>query len=211
MSETATPNVMPKAQETAEKSTETEASTSTAATDTLSGMTAEERTELDRYRAIHKDESKWEKRAKSNFDDAEKYRQLMTQLGGDPGKGKEFDPQSAIADLNNKLENERLARIRSEVARTEGVDPDDFSGSTEEEMRSAAQSFKAKIQAKIDAAVEAALKGKSTAAAPASEVTASGKVDGVKQLSRDDLKNMSPKDILAAKNDGRLDALMGRT
>lgn len=208
MADAVTPNDMPKAETPTDKSVVTEAKTDTP-TDTPSGVASDERAELERLRAIHKDESKWEKRSKQNFDDAEKYRQLMAQLGGDADKG--FDPQAAIADLNSKFESERTARIRADVARTEGVDPDDFTGSTEDEMRASAQRYKAKLQTQIDAAVEQALKGRAPAAAPAGEVTANGKVQGPNQItSRDELKNMSPKEILAAKEEGRLDGLLGK-
>lgn len=208
MADAVTPNDMPKVETPTDKPAATEAKTSTP-TETPAGVAADERVELERLRAIHKDESKWEKRSKQNFDDAEKYRQLMAQLGGDADKG--FDPQAAIADLNSKFESERTARIRADVARTEGVDPDDFTGSTEEEMRASAQRYKAKLQTQIDAAVEQALKGRTPAAASTSEVTANGKVQGPNQItSRDELRNMSPKEILAAKEEGRLDGLLGK-
>ena len=167
--------------------------------------------EVDRLQATLRESRKWEQRAKENVDAAEKYRKLLDQLGGDP-KSKEFSAEAAIADLNNKFEAAEKARLRSEVARTEGVDPDDFSGDTEDEMRASAQKYKTKLQARIDAALEAAQKGKPSAAASASEVTSNGKVAGPNQItSRDELKKMSTQEIVAATKDGRLDALMGNT
>lgn len=170
-------------------------------------LTSDERAELRRLRDVHKDEQKWRRDATKNYSDAEKYRQLMAQLGGDPGKGKDFDPQAAIADLTSKFETAERERIRSEVARTEGVNPKYAAGATEDEMRASAQEFKADLQAEIDKARAAV----SSSAAPVTEVTGNGKVQGPNQItSRDELKNMSPKEILAAKEEGRLDGLLGK-
>jgi hypothetical protein len=173
--------------------------------DESTGFTPEERKELERLRAVHKDERKQEQRAKENFDDAERWRQLAKTIGG--GESKDFDPKSAIEALNAKFEAAEQGRIISEVARTEGVDPDIIHGDTEDAMRESAQRYKAKVEA----AVELALKGRAPAAAPASEVTSNGKVDGPRQItSRDELKNMSPKERLDAYKDGRLDELTGK-
>lgn len=209
-----TPNSMPGAAQTADSTTKAEPSapdagkgTDKADAPSAADLSPEERKELERYRAIHKDEKLWEKRAKQNFDDAERWRKLFKQAGGD-GEAKEFDPQAEFQKLRDEVNAERTARIRAEVARTEGLDPEDFSGTTEEEMRASAQRFKAKVQAQVEAALAAA---KKPAAAPASEVTSNGKVDGPRQItSSDELKNMSPKDRVAAYKDGRLDALMGK-
>lgn len=203
VSDNPTPNDMPS---TAEPAETVEAKPTQTVHSFEDDTFAQERAELERLRAIHKDESKWEKRAKQNFDDAERWRKLTEQLGGD--KGKEFDPQAEIARLRDDFTKSEKARIKSEVARTEGVDPEDFTGDTEEQMRESARRYKAKIEA----AIEKALKGRAPSAAPATEVTSNGKVDGAKQItSRDELRKMSPKEILQAKEDGRLDSLMGRS
>ncbi|MDM2447988.1 hypothetical protein PP556_24340, partial [Mycobacteroides abscessus] len=98
-------------------------------------------------------------------------------------------------------------RLRSEVARTTGVDPEDIKGGTEEEMRESAERWKVRFNARL----EEAIKSKSApAAAPAAEVTSDKKVTGPKQLTRDDLKNMSPKAIREARESGQLDELMGK-
>ncbi|PKQ59728.1 hypothetical protein B5566_02480 [Mycobacterium sp. MHSD3] len=175
------------------------------------GLNVDERNELERYRAIHKDEKLWETRAKSNYKDAEAFRNLSKLFGGE-GSEKQFDPESAIKQLTEDFTAERTARLRSDVARTEGVDLEDFTGSTEEEMRASAQRFKAKLQAKIDAALEAADKKPASAAAPTTDVNSGGKVTAGEQIkSRDDLKTMSPKDRLDAYKDGRLDEMLGRS
>lgn len=212
---TTTPNNMPGAKAgTTETPTPPETgtskaeSTATATTATTGGeLSAAERAELARLRDVHKDEQKFRREATDNHRDAEAYRNLVRALGVDGKESNEFDAQAAITDLNTKFESERLARIRSEVARTEGVEPEDFSGSTEEDMRASAQRFKARIEAEV----EKRSKAVATAAAPAGEVTSNGKVTDPNQItSRDQLKNMSPKDILAAKAEGRLDGLLGK-
>lgn len=165
-----------------------------------------EKAELERLRAFHTQAQKWEQRAKTNFDDAERWRQLSKTVGGDEEK---FDPQAEFQKLRDEVTRERTERTRAEVARTEDVDPDVIIGATEDEMRESAQRYKAKVEA----AIEKALKGRAPAAAPASEVTANGKVAGPGQIkSRDELKNMTTKQIREAQEAGRLDDLLaGRT
>lgn len=183
--------------------------TSTDATAT-GGLTADEKAELARYRDVHKDEQKYRREATQNHQDAEAYRNLLSALGvDDKAKAKDFDPKAAFSELNSKFESERTARIRSDVAREEGLDPDDFTGTTEEEMRASAQKYKAKLQA----AVDKALQTRAPAAASASEVTAAGKVDGAKQITtRDELQKMTPKQIVEAQKSGQLDDLLtGKT
>lgn len=176
------------------------------------GLTAEERNELERYRAIHKDEKLWETRAKANYKDAEAFRNLSKLFGGEDAGKQQFDPEAAFKQLTDDFTAERTARIRSEVARTEGVDLDDFTGDTEEEMRASAQRYKAKVQAKVDAALAAAGRKPASAAAPTNEVNSGGKVTAGEQItSREDLKVMSPKDRLDAYKEGRLDELLGRS
>ncbi|WP_078278541.1 hypothetical protein [Mycobacteroides franklinii] len=168
------------------------------------GLTAEERQELEKLRATRVEERRWEKRAKENYDDATKWRELLEKSGGDK---KEFDPRAEIDKIRTELTTERTERLRSEVARITGVDPEDIKGGTEEEMRESAERWKARFNERL----EAAIKSKSApAAAPAAEVTSDKKVTGPKQLTRDELKNMSPKAIREARESGQLDELMGK-
>lgn len=146
-----------------------------------------------------------EDRAKSNFEDAQKWRELREKAGGKD----DFDPRSEIDAIRADLKAERLARWRAEVARATDVDPEDIKGETEEEMRESAERWKQRFEARLDAA----LKSKKTApaAAPAAEVTSDAKVSGPKQLSRDELKNMTRQQRLDAYKNGQVDALIGRT
>ena len=213
MSEAATtPNDMPGAgnsTETGAASTESSASASasTAATAAEADLTATERAELQRLRDVHKDEQKWRREATEKHSDAEAYRNLLAALGVKDGKAaKEFDPQAAISELKTSIESERIARIRSEVARTEGLEPEDFAGNTEDEMRASAQRFKARIEAEVEKRAQAT--APASAAAPAGEVTSNGKVTGPQQItSRDQLKGMSPKEVIEARESGLLDDL----
>lgn len=209
MSESATtPNDMPGAGASTGTSPETTETSETTATSTATGgLDASERAELERLRGVHKDEQKFRREATDNHRDAEAYRNLLGALGVKGGKeAKEFDAQAAVTDLSSRLETERVARIRSEVARTEGLEPEDFSGNTEDEMRASAQRFKARIEAEVEKRAKAT--GPASAAAPAAEVTSNGKVAGPQQVtSRDQLKNMSPKEIVEARESGLLDDL----
>jgi hypothetical protein len=208
MADTATPNVMPGAQQStdttdsAQQTAQDDAQESTANSGEIS---ADERAELARLREVHKDEQKWRRQATENHSDAEKYRKLLDGFGVAPEKGKEFDAQKAISDLNSKFEKAEQARIRSEVARTEKVDPNVIHGATEEEMRVSAKQFRLTVEAEVEKRTKAV----APAAAPASDVTANGKVEGSKQItSQRDLKNMSAKQISEARKAGLLDDLL---
>ncbi|MCT7369456.1 hypothetical protein A7R75_10650 [Mycolicibacterium llatzerense] len=194
--------------ETTTAATESTGDTAAAAT-AAGGLDASERAELARLREVHKDEQKYRREATEKHRDAEAYRNLLDALGVKDGKAaKEFDPQSAISELQTTIESERIARIRSEVARTEGLEPEDFAGNTEEEMRASAQRFKARIEAEVEKRSKAT--APAAAAASAAEVTSNGKVTGTQQItSRDQLKGMSPKEIVAAREAGQLDELQG--
>ena len=204
-----TPSNEAGAQSGTETSKPTEAVTNkaeTAATTAATGdLSADERAELARLRDVHKDEQKYRREATNNHRDAEAYRNLLQALGVNDKERKEFDAQAAITDLNSKFESERLARIRSEVARTEGVEPEDFTGNTEEEMRTSAQRFKARIEAEVEKRAKAV----APAAAPAGEVSSNGKVDGPQQITtRDELKKMTREQRIEAHKEGRLGDLM---
>jgi hypothetical protein len=201
--ESVTPNVMPGATPPPEPAAATEAAPEA----TTDGLSTEDRAELARLRDLHKDEQKWRREATKNFADAQKLRNLIEQVGGD-SKESEFDPQKEFQRLRDEVAQERTARVREAVARTEEVDPDVLIGDTEEQMRESAARYKAKV----DAAVQKAIKGRAPAAAPTGDVSGNDKVAGAKQItSQDELKRMSSKDVVAAYKEGNLDALMGKT
>lgn len=174
------------------------------------GLPDAEKAELERLRAIHKDETKWEKTAKVNKDAAPKMRALAELLGIEPDQygllPEEFDPKTEFSKLRDEVTKERTERLRSEVARTEEVDLDVIFGSTEEEMRESARKF----NAAVEAAADKKAKGRAPAAVPASEVTSNGKVAGPDQIqSRDQLKTMPRDQIIEAHKTGRLDQIAG--
>jgi hypothetical protein len=145
-----------------------------------------------------------ETRAKTNFDDAQKWRDLLDKSGV---KGNDdFDPRAELDKLRGDFAAEREARIRAEVSRDTGVDSEDIKGDTEESMRASAERYLQRFNARV----EEAIKSKTApAAAPASEVTSDKKVEGQKQLTQGDLKAMTSKQILEARKNGLLDELLG--
>lgn len=97
--------------------------------------------------------------------------------------------------------------LRAKKAAESGVSIGLIPAGTEEQMDAA---IAAAIAFK-DAAVAEATKRKPSPAAPAEIVTAAHDSTQVKQItSRDELKSMTPAEIMAAQKDGRLDQLMGK-
>ncbi|MGB0877531.1 MAG: hypothetical protein ACPGXI_10780 [Mycobacterium sp.] len=131
-------------------------------------------------------------------------------FGEKPDKVDDFDPRAEIQALHARLESAETERLRAEVARTENVNPKYITGTTEDEMRAAAQEFRADVEQLIEAS--RAAEAKTAAAPPASSVTGNGRIGGPQQItSREQLKNMSSKQIQAAMKAGELDQLLGKT
>lgn len=94
-----------------------------------------------------------------------------------------------------------IDKARSDVAKDTGVPTELLHGQTEEEMRAAAAVALAYKEA-----------AKPPIAPPANIVTSDGKAPKVDQIrSRDELKSMTPQQIVAAEQAGRLDELMGKS
>ena len=88
--------------------------------------------------------------------------------------------------------------MRAKVAAATGVDADLLSGSSEEELRASAERLLAWRAAQVP-------KG-----APATDAGVRGEeIRAAKQLTRDDLKKMSPSEIIKARKDGQLNNIMG--
>ena len=171
-----------------------------------SGLSAEERAELDRLRAIHKDERKWERRAKENFQDAEVARELKKLFGRDTSE--DFDPRAEIMKLRSEVEQSNEERTRADVARIKGVDPMYVVGKTQAEMESAADRYLADVESRVKAALA---KVTAPVTESTSTVTSGDRVDGPKQITSEaELKQLSPAEQMAAYKDGRLDGLLGR-
>ena len=204
-----TPNDMPGADVVEAKAPETPAETTQDVPE--KGLSPEKLAELNRKLRNERKEAEREAReAKARAAEAEKnWQQLAELFGNKEGKTDNFDPQAAINALRDEVQSERTARLRSDVARETGVDPEDIHGSTEEEMRASAERFLTKVQARI----EEALKAKAPSGAPpASTVTANGKIAGPEQItSREELAKLSPSERMKAFHEGRLDHLMGKS
>lgn len=149
----------------------------------------------------------WEDKAKDNLarlqavePDAQKWQDLLDKTGG---KGKDdFDPRAEIDKLRQQMEAAERERIRADVAREKGVNPRWVLGDTADAMRESADEYLADLAASQPKTT--------TAAAPAAEVTSDKKVEGPKQLTAADLKTMTHKQIIEARENGQLDALMGK-
>ena len=88
--------------------------------------------------------------------------------------------------------------LRTQVAAAKGVDADLLSGTSQEEMEESADRLIAWRSAQTP-------KG-----APSSDAGVRGdEIRAVKQLTREDLKKMSPAEILKARKDGQLNNIMG--
>ena len=100
-------------------------------------------------------------------------------------------------ELSRKNES-RMEVMRAKVAAATGVDADLLSGSSEEELRASAERLLAWRGAQVP-------KG-----APAADAGVRGdEIRAARQLTRDDLKKMSPAEIIKARQDGQLNNIMG--
>lgn len=148
-------------------------------------------------RKIIAGERKWENRAKANLSKAEKFDELQRQA-----LSKEERLQQERDQYEQELKAERLERLREMVARETGVPPEQVNGEDEATMRENAEKALAWANS---------LRKPAQSAPPASLVTGDGKAPGRpgQITSRDELKNMTPQQILAADKEGRLDRLKG--
>lgn len=167
-------------------------------------LSSEEREELERLRNFRKQSRDWEKTAKSNYEDAQRFRQILQQFGDD--ESGEPDPLSEVKKLRDEVESERRERIRERVARETGVPPTQITGTDEESMKESAEQA-------LSWAREFIKQAGVPLAAPAANVNSDGKPHDERAgqiKSRDDLKAMTPAEITQAYREGRLDSLMGK-
>lgn len=165
-------------------------------------LTDDDRNELERLRAVHADEKKWEKRSKENFEKASKL-DAIAQSFGQPN-AKEFDPQAELQKLRDEIQTERTQGVRERIARETGVPPSQIHGTDEESMTASAN-------AALDWAKGLTKQSGVPLAAPAATVTSSDVPTKPQQIqSREDLKTMTPQQILEADRTGRLDFLKGK-
>lgn len=149
--------------------------------------------EVAKWKALSK---KNEARAKENADKAKRLDEIE-----EASKTELQKLQDRLTQAEAEADEARTEKLRSDIARETGVPAELIHGTTAEAMHAAA---------------EAALAYKGSAkppiAPPANIVTSDGKPPKVDQItSRDELKSMTPQQILAAEKAGRLDGLMGKS
>lgn len=143
---------------------------------------------------------KWEKRAKDANADrelAQKWREYEASL-----KPAQERLAEELAAAKGEAESARTALLRYEIAAEKNIPADAvrlLSGSTREELEEAADALVALIanQSKPTTPLPDVSQGR-----PASEKTG--------QLSREDLKSMTPQEIMKARAEGRLDGIVGK-
>lgn len=134
-----------------------------------------------------------ESRMKENAEKARLYDEAQEQ-----GKSELQKAQEAAAKAEARAAAMEAEAMRAKVAAATGVDADLLSGSSEDELRASAERLLAWRGAQVP-------KG-----APATDAGVRGdEIRAARQLTRDDLKKMSPSEIIKARKDGRLNNIMG--
>ena len=134
-----------------------------------------------------------ESRMKENAEKARLYDEVQEQ-----GKSELQKAQEAAAKAEARAAAMEAEAMRAKVAAATGVDADLLSGSSEEELRAYAERLLAWRGAQVP-------KG-----APATDAGVRGdEIRAARQLTREDLKKMSPAEIIKARQDGQLNNIMG--
>lgn len=149
-------------------------------------------------RSILQEERRWERKAKALQDKARKFDEIEESK-----KSLEERLISERDDTKRQLEAERLERQRERIARETGVPPEQINGSDEDAMRESAE--------KALAWANSLRKAQAGSAPPASTVTGDGNAPSKpgQIMTREELKSMTPQQILAADKEGRLDQMKG--
>lgn len=134
-----------------------------------------------------------ESRMKENAEKAKLYDEAQEQ-----GKTELQKALDKAAQAEARVEALEVQAVRAQVAAAKGVDADLLSGTSQEELEASADRLLAWRGAQTP-------KG-----APSSDAGVRGdEIRAVKQLTREDLKKMSPAEILKARKDGQLNNIMG--
>ena len=134
-----------------------------------------------------------ESRMKENAEKARLYDEVQEQ-----GKSELQKAQEAAAKAEARAAAMEAEAMRAKVAAATGVDADLLSGSSEDELRASAERLLAWRGAQVP-------KG-----APATDAGVRGdEIRAARQLTREDLKKMSPAEIIKARQDGQLNNIMG--
>lgn len=151
--------------------------------------------EADRWKALSRQN---EARAKANADKAKRLDEIEEQAKTEMQKAIERAEaaEKRAADLE-------VQATRARIAAAKGVSADLLTGTTEEEITESADRLLAWRS-------ETSTPPKPPASTPATDAGARGDVIGsVAQLTREDLKSMTPKQINEARIQGRLNHIMG--
>ena len=146
-----------------------------------------------------------ESRMKENAEKARLYDEAQEQGKSELQKAQEAaakaelqKAQEAAAKAEARAAAMEAEAMRAKVAAATGVDADLLSGSSEEELRASAERLLAWRGAQVP-------KG-----APATDAGVRGdEIRAARQLTREDLKKMSPAEIIKARQDGQLNNIMG--
>ena len=134
-----------------------------------------------------------ESRMKENAEKARLYDEAQEQ-----GKTELQKALDKAAQAEARVKALEVQAVRAQVAAAKGVDADLLSGSTLEELEASADRLLAWRGAQVP-------KG-----APATDAGVRGdEIRAARQLTREDLKKMSPAEIIKARQDGQLNNIMG--
>ena len=169
--------------------------------------------EIARLRELVRRNRKWEDKARQNAEKAKKWEENAEKVkqweeAQAASRTKEEALQAERDKLAQELESERTSNLRNKIAAETKVPARFITGTTESEMREAAEEYSESREREIEDRLKAL---GVNPAAPASAVTSDGKAVQIKQLTRADMTTMSRKEILAAEKAGQLDELLGRT
>lgn len=155
--------------------------------------TVDYKAEAEKWKSLSR---KNEDRARENAAKAKRLDEIEEQSKTDLQKA--IDAQQAAEKRASELE---VQVLRASIAAQKGVLPELLTGTTEEEITQAADRL---IQWRGDATPKVPA---STSSEVAGEI--GDEVTGAKQLTRDDLKSMTSKQINEARKKGQLNTIMG--
>lgn len=139
---------------------------------------------------------KWETRAKADYDAANKWREYENSL-----KPEQERVQEELEKFKAEAAEAKIALMKYEIASSRNLSPEALeliNGSTKEELEAAAD----KVLLLIDKSVKPKVQPNPQQGQPVNST------DQI--LNKDVLSTMTPEEIMAAKNEGRLDTLLGK-
>lgn len=152
-----------------------------------------------KYKEMQKHSREWEKRAKAAEPAAKKLADIE-----EASKSELEKAQAALAAVQRDVAEKEAAALRAQVALEKGLTPSQAKrlvGASREELEADADELLADLKASKSP----------VAPTPEGQGKQGEPVGQTKQItSRDELKSMSPQEIVQARKDGRLDGLLGK-